>query len=574
MTAPPTTRPATPRWARVPVAGRDVARAVGNATYVIGAIDVVTGLLHSWRLRLHPLTEVVPGALSDAAAAATVVSGLLLLLLAHSLKRRKVRAWRAATALLVVSLASHALKLEVAAALVSVLGLVLLVTHRREFFAAGDPSTRWRAVLVGLTLGTSSFVLGVVAIAVNADDVVGGWPGLSAAVQHTALGLVGTEGPVTFTSDRHADVIAVLLGALGLMTMVTTVAVALRSPERRPHLSDGDDARVRELLEVRPDSLGYFNLRRDKSVVWSPSGKAAVCYRVVSGVMLASGDPLGDEEAWPGAIREFMAEAARHAWTPAVLGCSERGGTVWCRETGLTALELGDEAVIDVQSFSLEGRAMRNVRQMVARVRRHGYEAWARPVARLTDLERGTALRDAEAWRGSDTERGFSMALGRVADPRDPDALLVVAHQEGVVRGLLQFVPWGRDGLSLDVMRRDRSSDPGVNDLLIVEAVEAARELGVRRISLNFAAFRSVLERGERLGAGPVLRLVRRLLLFASRWFQIESLYRFNAKFQPDWQPRFVVFPTARDLPRVVVAAMEAEAFLTWPRLRLLGGAT
>jgi lysyl-tRNA synthetase class 2 len=135
-------------------------------------------------------------------------------------------------------------------------------------------------------------------------------------------------------------------------------------------------------------------------------------------------------------------------------------------------------------------------------------------------------------------------------------------------------VPWGRDGMSLDVMRRDSAADGGVNELMIAEALKAAPDLGVRRVSLNFAAFRSALERGERLGAGPVLRMWRGALVFASRWLQIESLYRFNAKFQPAWQPRFLVYPSGSHLPRVGLAALEAEAFLTWPKLRALGGAS
>jgi len=138
-----------------------------------------------------------------------------------------------------------------------------------------------------------------------------------------------------------------------------------------------------------------------------------------------------------------------------------------------------------------------------------------------------------------------------------------------VLRALLHFVPWGSDGLSLDLMRRDRSAQPGVNDFLIVEAIKAAHALGVKRISLNFAVFRAALERGERIGAGPVLRAWRRVLLFMSRWFQIESLYKFNAKFCPVWQPRFFVFPSTKDAPRIALAALEAEAFLVWPRLEL-----
>jgi len=88
-------------------------------------------------------------------------------------------------------------------------------------------------------------------------------------------------------------------------------------------------------------------------------------------------------------------------------------------------------------------------------------------------------------------------------------------------------------------------------------------------VSLNFAVFRSVFARGERLGAGPVLRLWRGVLLQASRFWQIESLYRANAKYQPAWQPRFLCFPSARDLPRIAVAALRAEAFLPGPGWRV-----
>src|SRR5699024_7632219 len=131
-------------------------------------------------------------------------------------------------------------------------------------------------------------------------------------------------------------------------------------------------------------------------------------------------------------------------------------------------VELGDEAVVDTESFSLAGRSMRNVRQMVSRVRRAGYETRILRVRDMSPTGRAELLHDAEAWRGSETERGFSMALGRVADPRDPDAVIVLALHEGVVRGFLQFVPWGTDGISLDLMRRDRSAEAGVNELLIV----------------------------------------------------------------------------------------------------------
>src|SRR5205807_9633651 len=163
--------------------------------------------------------------------------------------------------------------------------------------------------------------------------------------------------------EGPCDLFGSLAGALGWFTLIVTAYLFLRPAEPRARLGAADADRIRGLLGKHGDrdSLGYFALRDDQSVIWSPTGKACICYRVVSGVMLASGDPIGDPEAWPGAIGPFLDEAARHAWKPAVMGCSELGAEVWCREGDLTALELGDEAIVNTADFSLSGRPMRNV---------------------------------------------------------------------------------------------------------------------------------------------------------------------------------------------------------------------
>ena len=545
-----------------------VPRWIGLVTYLVGLTDIASALTHGLRQRLDLFNDLVPGALSDAAAAATAVSGLFLLLLAHALRRRKRRAWRATVLLLCASAVFHVVKGEVLAATLALVLLTLLWVYRDQFNTLGDPRTRWLAVRVFFLLAASSMVLGVALVELRRMDLSGS-PTFWQVLQHTAYGMFGVEGPVTFRRGRDDDLVSAVLFGLGLMTALTTVYLALRPVQPQPQLTGEDQSRMRELLRRHGarDSLGYFALRRDKSVLWSESGKSCIAYRVVSGVMLASGDPLGDPEAWPGAIRQFVCEAERHAWTPAVIGCSQLGGEVWCRETSYDALELGDEAVVEVADFTLEGRAMRNVRQMVKRVQRAGYQTRVCRVEDLAPDEVAAATRQARRWRGADTERGFSMALGRLGDPADQGCVLVSASKDGVLRAFLHFVPWGSDGISLDLMRRDRAADPGLNELLIVAALQAAPDLGVKRVSLNFAAFRAALERGERLGAGPISRAWRALLLFSSRWFQIESLYRFNAKFAPRWEPRFLVYPAAGDLPRIGVAALEAEAFIVWPRM-------
>ena len=199
---------------------------------------------------------------------------------------------------------------------------------------------------------------------------------------------------------------------------------------------------------------------------------------------------------------------------------------------------------------------MRGVRQAVSRTKRAGYKVLVRRAENLRPGELDELIALAANWRGTDTERGFSMALGRIGDP---GSMLVTAEQGGRVRGVLQFVPWGAAGLSLDVMRRDRTADNGVNELMISELLVAAPRHDIQHVSLNFAAFRALMEQGRRIGAGPVARLSAKVLHFFSRWIQIETLYRFNAKFQPRWVPRYLAYPSIRELPRVGIATFEAE---------------
>jgi lysyl-tRNA synthetase class 2 len=466
----------------------------------------------------------------------------------------------------VVIIASHALgRHPIPPLVVAAILLIGLVLTRREFDAVPDPVGRFVAVRLVLQLLAAGWVIVTAMLVLVRPTFLVGRPSLGDKLSHAALSLIGVEGPVEFRLLWYDD----LTAAVGLTFGVGALAVGgyflLRSAEPRPQLSPDDVTGIRALLDRHgaADSLGYFALRRDKSVVFSSTGKSAVAYRVVTGVALASGDPLGDVEAWPGAIEEFVAVCRRYGWVPAVLGCSETGARVWSREAGLDALELGDEAVVDVATFSLQGRAMRTVRQAVSRIKRAGYETSVRRLHDVGDTELATLRSCVERWRGGPDERGFSMALSRAADAEaDPEAVVVVASEQDKPRGLLQFVPWGTDGLSLDLMIRDPAvTENGLNELLITDLLAACRGLGVDQVSLNFAVFRSALERGERIGAGPVARLWARVLRIASRWWQIETLYRFNARFGPSWVPRYLVFDAVRDLPRIAVAAFEAEGY-------------
>ncbi|MER5178302.1 phosphatidylglycerol lysyltransferase domain-containing protein [Streptomyces sp. NPDC002896] len=513
-------------------------------------------------------------------ATAGLVSTVLALFLAVVMRRRKRAAWIFNMLLAGPLFALYVLALTqdeyrehgfnwFSVVLTGLFVLALLV-GRKEFRAVGDRSNVGLAlaVLVGgiLVGGAISTLL------VKVTNRLSG-ASLEDLIFYALLRGM-TVGPL---ADRFATVDAprwvdVLINVLIALIFLLVLYACFRAPRGRERLGEEDEQRLRELLEKHGerDSLGYFALRRDKAAIFSPSGKAAIAYRVVGGVTLASGDPIGDPEAWPGAIEEWLKEARLHAWVPAVMGAGEEAGTIYARQ-GLDALELGDEAVVDRAEFTLGGRAMRGVRQACNRVRRAGYSVRFRRHEDIPETEMAALIDKADRWRDSETERGFSMALGRLGDPADGRCVMVECHDgEGRLRALLSFVPWGDKGLSLDLMRRDRSSDNGLMEFMVVELLLRAQEVGVERLSLNFAMFRSVFERGSRLGAGPVLRLWRAVLTFFSHWWQIESLYRANAKYRPVWEPRYLLFEKSSELPRIGIASARAEGFIATPSLPAL----
>lgn len=276
-----------------------------------------------------------------------------------------------------------------------------------------------------------------------------------------------------------------VLGLLGALALLNAASTLFRSQRLTAALHGDEEPRIRALLGAygRNDSLGYFATRRDKAVVFAPNGKAAVTYRVEAGVCLASGDPVGDPGAWSPAIDAWLAVARKHGWAPAVMGASEDGATAYAR-SGLGALQLGDEAILHVAQFDLDGRDMRVTRQAVNRVRRAGCTTQIRRHSALTDEEMSRIVDRADTWRDTETERGFSMALDRLGDPADGDCLLVEAFDaDGSLIALLSFVPWGRDGISLDLMRRDRKAPNGVMEFMVAELCAASPKLGIRRIS-------------------------------------------------------------------------------------------
>jgi lysyl-tRNA synthetase, class II len=224
--------------------------------------------------------------------------------------------------------------------------------------------------------------------------------------------------------------------------------------------------------------------------------------------------------------------------------------------------------VVDPDTFTLEGRAMRKVRQSVHRLERYGYSV---EVIHARDLTPGLADQLAlvdTRWRASQPRKqGFAMTLGRLwgADEDAASIYVVARGPDQRVTGFLHFVAYA-DGLSLDAMRRMGGEPNGLNEALVSRALEHARELGVREVSLNFAGFAHLMAADAALKRRQ--QLMRWVLQRAHGRFQLERLASFNRKFAPSWRPRYLVYGNRTHLPIAALRVLQAEAYVRPPRPR------
>jgi lysylphosphatidylglycerol synthetase-like protein (DUF2156 family) len=380
-------------------------------------------------------------------------------------------------------------------------------------------------------------------------------------------GLIGLDGAYTYASPFFAAFFPAALLALGIAGLVV-LAVLVTRPlvERHPHTEDDWTHAERLVHTYGWDTLAYFALRDDKSFFFARDGEAFLAYTFVGGYALVAGDPIGRRASVVAVLDEFLDFCAERGWNPALLAAREASMPLYSSR-GFSAFYLGDEAIIDCRTFSLEGR--RSLRSAVRRVgRTYRFQMIPESQASPRLVEQLNAI--SARWRGKNPERGFTMSLSQdiLGGGANPEFLLCVAlAEDGTPGGFLRVVPaYGPSfGYTLDLMRHDPGAPNGMTEFLISSTALGLGARGVARLSMNFAMWGRLF--ADDVPFTPAQRLARRGIGLLNPFFQIESLHAFNEKFGPQWLPRVLAYRHAVDLPRVGLRYAGAEGFLAVPLL-------
>ena len=579
------------------------------AVAVMGVVDLLSALLSHPPERLVALQHLVPTEVLDSSRTFTLLAGGLLLVTAWGLRRGKRRAFVAALFLCAVSVPVNLLKaIDLEEATVASL-LMFLLGVSSEAFQVRSREMSF-AMLRSRALVAIAGLLVYVAVGSWAIEYQFGMTGsFASAFADAATRLFGVGDPRLVPGHLpipEQRVLTWYLGSLPLLslTLVVTLALASLRPARHRSRHRAEAAKVERLLrEHGASSISWFALGDDVDYFFSRNERAVIAYRCESDVLLAIGDPVGPAEELAPLLSEFAEFCRRHDWSFAFFQARPELLRVY-ESLGWRALHIGEDPVLWTGRFTLEGGAVSQVRRTMRKAEVAGLTVVQSPAGE-DPFEPGAgpadfadALREvSDDWlRGRHGgEKGFCM--GRF-DPHHMRDVWLLAAWNPSQRRVEAFTTWvpipARHGWALDLGRRRSDALPGAMDLLVVRAVQSARERGDEMLSLSLSALAMVPDgapcppaggRDDAASRAPAPaasaapatsasaeRSREFLMQHLARFYDFKGLFRWKRRFDPSFEDRYLVYPSPLALPRVALSLIRAQtpaglrSYLPWNR--------
>ncbi len=532
-------------------------RIVAILTALMGIINVLSAITPSLLNRWEILKTVSPLYVRHGGHLTAALAGFALLLLSAGLWRRKRAAWWMTLAVLGISIVSHLVKgLDYEEALLASALAAWLIALRHHFHARSDPPSIRQGVQVlaaawifTLFYGTLGFYLLDRHYKVNY--------GFGAALRQTVVMFTQFYDPGLEPTTRFGRYFAASIYVIGALTTGYALLMLLRPVLVRAPATPAQRKEAEKIVTAQGrSSLARMALFDDKAYYFSPGG-SLVAYAVRQRVGLALGDPIGPPEDAQAAIRGFVEYCRVNDWMPAFYQVLPDYLPLY-QHAGLDILCIGQEGIVDLASFSIEGKANKTLRNAVNRLPRtgHSFKIFAPP---LSDELMAELRQISDEWltmmHGS--EKRFS--LGWFDDNyirNGPVAAVVTA--EGRIRAFANVVPeYQLKEISIDLMRHRQEIEPGTMDYLFISLFEWAREQGYATFNLGLSALYGV---GEKVDDTLPERTLHYIYEHINQFYNFQGLHAFKDKYHPQWSPRYIAYPGAASLAAVGLAVTDADS--------------
>lgn len=317
------------------------------------------------------------------------------------------------------------------------------------------------------------------------------------------------------------------------------------------HVPMHPEVEARKIVEqYARTSLDALKLWPPKSYFFSPSGRCVIAYAVANNVAISLGDPVGPEAEIEATTQRFLDLCKDKGWSVAFYRTSV-DFLPTCQNLRLQKMKIGDDAIVDVSEFSLEGRSKRDIRSKARHCQQLGIEVVEYPpplslrvLAQLNVVE--------EQWLSAPGHRERTFTVGHFdSDYLRSTPVLSVVDRQRKILAFMNVISTDQNEIAGDLMRRGRDAPNGIMDYLLLNLIQYACDRGYRRVSLGLAPMT-----GFKIGECTTFeeRAINNILQKFHFVFHFRGLYQYKAKFATSWEPRYLVYENLLRLPRIALA--------------------
>lgn len=529
-------------------------------TSLVGVVNLLSAVTVSEWGRVKWLKGIFPFEVREGGHLFAALTGFFLLMLASNLLRRKRIAWLLTVGLLIVSIISHLLKgLDWEESLLSFVLLVQLLLMRDIFTAQSDrPSIAqgfriliW-ALLFTLAYGTAGFFL------VDLRHYDYNFT-LTDALYQTLAMFFTEDNAGLVPRTRYGRFFANSIYLVGGVTLSYALFMLLR-----PVLLRGEPAtpeerqRAKEIVkQYSRSSLAALTLLKDKAYYFSPSGRSVIAYVPKGRGAIALGDPIGPEDDRKEVIIGFQQFCQHNDWHPAFYQALPDDLELY-RALGFHTIKIGEEAIVDLKAFTLQGKAAQDMRSALNRMKKLGHEVkFYQPPISDQLLQELKPVSDEWLKMTQGSEKQFSLGWFYEDYLRDCE-IAVVQAADGEISAFANLIPeYELNKTTIDMMRRRVEVEQGTMDFLFTSMFQHFKERGYDRFNLGLSALSGL---GEKPQSPRLEKALNYLYEHLNQFYNFKGLHAFKEKYKPQWEPRFFIYPRRVALPEVVVALIRADS--------------
>ncbi|MBE9011353.1 bifunctional lysylphosphatidylglycerol flippase/synthetase MprF [Pseudanabaenaceae cyanobacterium LEGE 13415] len=532
-------------------------------TGIMGFVNLWSAVTPSYPERTAWLKHFFPFSVRVGGHLFAALAGFILLTLAANLLRRKRVAWYLTVGLLIVSILSHLIKgFDVEESVFATVLLIQLFVLRKAYTAKSDrPSIAQgirvliAAIFFTLAYGTIGFYILDGYFNINGQPV--NFSFTESILQTLAMFFTADNAGLE-PRRRYAEFFANSIYAVGAVTLAYALFMLLRPVLLRDPATLSDRQRAKQIIDqYGKTSLARLSLLPDKSYFFSPSGRSVVAYVAKSRAAIALGDPIGHPDDLNEAIVSFQQFCNQNDWFPAFYEVLPENLPLY-QSIGYRWAQIGEEAIIDLHTFNLKGKANQDFRTAINKLTKAGYrlQVYEPPIDEGL-INRLKPVSDEWLKSKQGSEKQFSIGWFD-RDYLSGCHIAVVYNANGKIIAFSNLLSgYNRKEVTVDLMRHSNDAERGTMDFLFAMMIQHFQQAEYDSFNFSLSPLAGV---GE---APNSLRVEKGLHYFfehLNQFYNFKGLHQFKEKFRPRWEPRYLIFPSFTVLPEIAVGLVRADS--------------